>query len=57
MPPFESKPLILSGEIHIRRAGGGERTSRAGDVSHLPAKTTHTERYGAHGVEYLVGRK
>jgi quercetin dioxygenase-like cupin family protein len=54
--PFEAKALIIEGEMHIR-VGDEERLYRVGDVFHLAANEPHSERYGAHGVKYLVGRK
>ena len=54
--PFEAKGLILRGELRIR-AGGAEQVYQAGHVFHLRANEPHSERYGADGVEYLVGRK
>ncbi|OAJ54005.1 cupin [Paraburkholderia ginsengiterrae] len=54
--PFESKALILEGEMSIR-VGEEERAYRAGDVFHLPANEPHSERYGPNGVTFLVGRK
>jgi quercetin dioxygenase-like cupin family protein len=54
--PFEAKALILHGELHLR-VGDVERTYRTGDVFHLQANVSHSERYGPHGVQYLVGRK
>lgn len=54
--PFEAKALILAGEIHIR-VGDEERLYKTGDVFHLPANMTHTERYGPQGVTFLAGRK
>ncbi|WP_118184291.1 cupin domain-containing protein [Paraburkholderia phosphatilytica] len=54
--PFEAKALILDGDI-LLTCGGAERRYEVGDVFHLPAGTPHAERYGANGVQYLVGRK
>jgi quercetin dioxygenase-like cupin family protein len=54
--PFESRALILAGEITLNVAGR-ERTYRAGDSFHLLNGTLHTERYGPAGVRYLVGRR
>lgn len=54
--PFEAKALILAGEIALR-VDATERRYQVGDVFHLPANQTHTERYGPSGVSYLVGRK
>ena len=54
--PFETKALILSGELRISTAMA-ERTCQAGQVFHLRAGEPHAERYGPEGVAYLVGRK
>lgn len=54
--PFESKALILDGEIRIVIAGA-ERTYRKGDVFDLANGMEHAEYYGPQGVRYLVGRK
>jgi len=54
--PFEAKALVLDGEISIA-VGGQERTYRRGEIFHLKAGEPHTERYGAQGVHYLVGRR
>ena len=54
--PFEAKALILSGELCLV-TGGAERVYQRGQVFHLLADEAHSERYGADGVEYLVGRK
>ncbi|HEY4298537.1 MAG TPA: cupin domain-containing protein [Paraburkholderia sp.] len=53
---FEARALILEGEMHIR-FGEEERAYRVGDVFHVPANKSHSERYGPNGVTYLVGRK
>ena len=54
--PFESKALILDGEIRIVIAGL-ECTYRKGDVFELADGMEHAEHYGPQGVRYLVGRK
>jgi quercetin dioxygenase-like cupin family protein len=54
--PFESKALILDGEIELQ-IGGVSRRYRPGDVFHLQTNEPHAERYGANGVQFLVGRK
>lgn len=54
--PFESRALILSGEITLT-VDGCETRYRAGEVFHLLRNTLHKERYGPAGVRYLVGRK
>jgi quercetin dioxygenase-like cupin family protein len=54
--PFEAKALILEGELALRIADE-ETRYQAGDVFHLKANETHSERYGPEGVCYLVGRK
>lgn len=54
--PFDSKALILEGEIRIVVAGA-ERTYRQGEVFELSNGTEHVEYYGPQGVRYLVGRK
>ncbi|MBN3764388.1 cupin [Burkholderia sp. Ac-20365] len=54
--PFEAKALILHGELTIR-IGATDHAYRAGDVFHLQANESHSESYGAEGVQYLVGRK
>ncbi|WP_343656911.1 cupin [Paraburkholderia caribensis] len=53
---FEAKALILHGELAIR-VGAAEQVYRTGDVFHLQANESHSERYGPEGVQYLVGRK
>ena len=54
--PFEAKALILAGELRLC-IGDKERVYQAGQVFHLQANETHSERYGPEGVTYLVGRK
>jgi len=54
--PFESKALILSGEIGLV-VDGHESRYRPGDVFHLANGQIHEEWYGPLGVRYLVGRK
>jgi quercetin dioxygenase-like cupin family protein len=54
--PFESKALILSGELGII-VDGNESRYQAGDVFRLGHGQLHTEWYGPSGVRYLVGRK
>jgi quercetin dioxygenase-like cupin family protein len=54
--PFEAKALILEGELALRIADE-ETRYQAGDVFHLKANETHSERYGPEGVCYLVGSK
>jgi len=54
--PFEAKALILHGELAIR-IGPAEQVYRTGDVFHLQANESHSERYGPEGAQYLVGRK
>ena len=54
--PFEAKALILAGELRLC-IGDTEQLYQAGQVFHLPANEPHSERYGAEGVTYLVGRK
>ena len=54
--PFESRALILSGEITLSVAGRETRYG-SGEIFHLPHGTMHKERYGPSGVRYLVGRK
>lgn len=54
--PFESKALILSGELTLVVAGK-ETVYRPGDVYQLRHGEPHAERYGPDGVRYLVGRK
>ena len=54
--PFEAKALVTHGEMHIRTIDG-ERLYQTGDIFHLQAGCPHSERYGAVGVVYLVGRK
>jgi len=54
--PFESKALVLSGELEID-TDGTTTHYRAGDVFHLGCSQPHVERYGPAGVSYLVGRK
>jgi quercetin dioxygenase-like cupin family protein len=54
--PFESKALILSGEIGLI-VDGRESCYRTGDVFHLASGQVHEEWYGPLGVRYLVGRR
>ena len=54
--PFEAKALVVHGELTIR-IGATERVYKTGDVFHLQANVSHSERYGPDGVQYLVGRK
>lgn len=54
--PFDSKALILEGEIRLVIAGA-ERVYRSGEVFELSSGTGHVEYYGPQGVRYLVGRK
>ena len=54
--PFESRALILSGEISLIVAGR-ESCYRPGDVFHLGNGQIHEEWYAPAGVRYLVGRK
>ncbi|SDV50594.1 cupin domain-containing protein [Chitinasiproducens palmae] len=54
--PFEARALILSGDIEIV-VDGQRRTYRTGEVFRLAAGQRHEERYGADGVQYLVGRR
>ena len=54
--PFEAKALILHGELAIR-IGTAEQVYKTGDVFHLQANESHSERYGPEGAQYLVGRK
>jgi quercetin dioxygenase-like cupin family protein len=54
--PFEAKALVLHGELTIR-TGATESLYKTGDVFHLQANESHSERFGPEGVQYLVGRK
>ncbi len=54
--PFEAKALILAGDITLQIDAVTCRY-QPGEIFHLPANQIHTERYGAGGVRYLVGRK
>ena len=54
--PFEAKALILDGELSIH-VGAVEQRYQIGQIFHLSANQPHSERYGPHGVQYLVGRK
>lgn len=54
--PFEAKALILHGQLTMH-TGDTERVYNAGDVFHLRANESHSERFGPDGVQYLVGRK
>lgn len=54
--PFEAKALILDGDLQIR-TGDTEKVYRVGDVFHICANESHSERFGTEGVRYLVGRK
>ena len=53
---FEAKALILEGELTLR-VDNKDTQYLPGDVFHLRANETHSERYGPEGVCYLVGRK
>ena len=53
---FEAKALILEGELMLSVADKDTRY-QSGDVFHLRANETHSERYGPDGVCFLVGRK
>jgi quercetin dioxygenase-like cupin family protein len=53
---FEAKALILEGELTLR-VDNIDTRYQPGDVFHLRANETHSERYGPEGVCYLVGRK
>ncbi len=54
--PFAVKALVLQGDITL---GIADRltTYHAGEVFTLPLGCEHTERCGAQGFSYLVGRK
>jgi quercetin dioxygenase-like cupin family protein len=54
--PFESRALILSGEITLG-VDGRETRYAPGETFHLLRGMLHTERYGPAGVRYLVGRR
>jgi quercetin dioxygenase-like cupin family protein len=54
--PFESKALILAGELALNIAGR-ETIYRTGEIFHLDHHQLHAERYGPDGVRYLVGRR
>jgi len=54
--PFEAKALVLEGEMTLR-VGNKDTRYVPGDMFHLRANETHSERYGPEGVCYLVGRK
>ena len=54
--PFESKALVLSGELDID-TDGTTTPYGVGDVFHLRHSQPHVERYGSAGLNYLVGRK
>ncbi len=54
--PFQSKALILAGELRLIVAGK-ENIYRVGDVFELSNGIEHEEYYGPQGVTYLVGRK
>ena len=54
--PFEAKALVVRGELRLR-VGDAEQVYRVGDVFHLTANEPHLEWYGAHGVDYVVGRR
>ena len=54
--PFEARALVIAGGLRIR-AGDTERDYAVGDIFHLQANESHSERYGPDGVTYLVGRK
>lgn len=54
--PFGVKALVTSGEVALGVAGV-VTTYRTGDVFTMAPGCEHTERYGAAGVSYVVGRK
>lgn len=54
--PFESKALILDGEIRIT-VDGTATTYQPGDTFQLGHSQEHLESYGPEGVRYLVGRR
>ena len=51
--PFEAKALILHGELTMR-IGAVERVYRTGDVFHLQANESHSERFGPEGTQLLT---
>jgi hypothetical protein len=54
--PFAVKALVTDGEVALGVAGV-VTTYRVGDVFTMAKGCEHTERYGAQGVSYVVGRK
>ena len=54
--PYELRALVLAGEFRIA-VNGTETVYRPGDVFALAREVRHTERTGAEGVRFLIGRK
>ena len=54
--PGPETNYILEGELTLR-VDNKDTQYLPGDVFHLRANETHSERYGPEGVCYLVGRK
>jgi quercetin dioxygenase-like cupin family protein len=54
--PFDARALVLTGEFTIG-IDGQSSLYRPGDVFAVPAGCRHTERAGADGVSFLVGRR
>jgi quercetin dioxygenase-like cupin family protein len=53
---FDACGLITAGEFTLT-CGGAARTYRAGEVFEMAAGTPHSERCGAAGASYVVGRR
>jgi quercetin dioxygenase-like cupin family protein len=53
---FSVRALVLAGDVTLT-SEGQSRTFRAGDVFEMAAGCVHSERHGADGSTYLVGRK
>jgi hypothetical protein len=54
--PFDADALVVQGEMWLGQSGQ-ERRLRPGDTFTLARGTPHTERYGAEGATYWVGRR
>ena len=54
--PFDVRALVLAGDVTLT-SQGQSRTYRAGEIFEMAAGCEHSERHGAEGTQYLVGRK
>lgn len=55
--PFDAKALVVAGEMWLMPEGGPTQHLLAGDRFELDADVPHSERYGAEGATYWVGRR